>query len=78
MGTASEWTCGFRQKKRLALLESQQKATCVLVPGLSEVFHEDHEDTAELEYCKTDDQAADIITKALEVGSCLGPIFQVS
>ena len=67
-------------KKRLALLESQdaQKATCVLVPCLSEVFHEDHEDTAELEYCKTDDQAADIITKALEVGSCLGPIFQVS
>lgn len=67
MGTASGWTRGFRQKKRLALLESQdaQKATCVLVPGLSEVFHEDHEDTAELEYCKTEDQAADIFTKAL-------------
>lgn len=48
-------------------MESQdaQKATCVLVPGLSEVFHEDHEDTAELEYCKTEDQAADIFTKAL-------------
>ena len=30
--------------------------------GLSEVFHND---SAELEYCKTDDQAAGIFTKAL-------------
>ena len=30
--------------------------------GLSEVFHDD---SAELEYCKTDDQATDIFTKAL-------------
>ena len=30
--------------------------------GLSEVFQDD---SAKLEYCKTDDQAADIFTKAL-------------
>ena len=34
----------------------------VNLSGLSEVFQED---SAELEYCKTDDQAADIFTKAL-------------
>ena len=34
----------------------------VKLSGLSEVFRDD---SAELEYCKTDDQAADIFTKAL-------------
>ena len=42
----------------------------VNLSGLSEVFRDD---SAELEYCKTDVQAADIFTKALpasEVGTC--------
>ena len=34
----------------------------VNLSGIQEVFHDD---SAELEYCKTDDQAADIFTKAL-------------
>ena len=42
--------------------------------GLSEVFHND---SAELEYSKTDDQAADIFTKALppqKMGASTAPI----
>ena len=42
--------------------------------GLSEVFQED---SAELDYCKTNDQAADIFTKSLPSQKKWGPALKV-